>query len=65
MIILDDIIFIPNVKKNIESGAKEFAAVVINGDKVRNITLKLDSLTDTEKDIIESGCLMNYYKDRK
>ncbi len=62
---VDDIIFIPNVKKNIESGAKEFAAVVINGDKVRNITLKLDSLTDTEKDIIVSGCLMNYYKDRK
>ncbi len=62
---VDDILYIPNVKANIESGAKEFEVVVINGDKVRNITLKLDSLTDTEKDIIVSGCLMNYYKDRK
>ena len=62
---VDDILFIPNVKAGIESGATEFKAVVINGKNVREITLKLDSLTDTEKEIIVSGCLMNYYRDRK
>ena len=60
-----DIIYVPNVKTGIINGASEFKAVVINGKNVREITLKLDSLTDTEKDIIVSGCLMNYYKDRK
>ena len=60
-----DIIYVPNVKTGIINGASEFKAVVINGKNVREIILKLDSLTDTEKDIIVSGCLMNYYKDRK
>lgn len=62
---VNDIIYIKDVKKGIEIGAKEFKAIVINGDKVRETILKVDSLTDTEKDIIVSGCLMNYYKDRK
>ena len=60
-----DIIYIPNVKQGILNGASEFEAKVVNGDNVSNITLKLDALTDTEKDIIISGCLMNYYRDRK
>ncbi|MDE6967913.1 MAG: hydratase, partial [Clostridia bacterium] len=62
---VDDILYIPNVKAGIESGAKEFKAIVINGNKVRETILKVDSLTDSEKDIIVSGCLMNYYRDRK
>ncbi|MDE6565742.1 MAG: hydratase, partial [Clostridia bacterium] len=43
---VDDILFIPNVKAGIESGAKEFKAIVIHGNEVRETTLKLDSLTD-------------------
>lgn len=57
-----DYIYIENVKKGIEEGAKEFNATVISGDKKRNITLRLDPLTDTEKEIIIKGCLINYYK---
>lgn len=54
-------IYIENVKQGIISGTKEFTAKVI-GDNPRTITLRLDPLTDTEKQIILKGCLINYYK---
>ncbi len=57
-----DYIYVPNVKDGILSGAKEFSAIVISQGKKRNITLKLDSLTDAEKEIILKGCLINYYR---
>jgi aconitate hydratase len=58
---LGDYIYIEGVRKAIKDGAKEFKAIVI-GDKKREITLKMDALTDAEKDIILKGCLINYYK---
>ena len=54
-------IYIENVKKGIESGAKEFKAKIL-GANPRQITLKMDALTDSEKQIILKGCLINYYK---
>ncbi|MBR2449853.1 MAG: hydratase, partial [Clostridia bacterium] len=56
-----DYIYVENVKDGILSGVKEFKAKVI-GEKVREITLKMDALTDAEKQIILKGCLINYYK---
>ena len=58
---IGDYIYIEKVKEGIESGAKEFKAKVI-GAKTREITLKMDALTDAEKQIILKGCLINYYK---
>ena len=58
---IGDYVYIENVKTLIQSGAKEFKAKVI-GAKVREITLKMDALTDAEKKIILKGCLINYYK---
>ena len=54
-------IYIENIKSAIESGAKEFKAKVI-GKTTREITLKMDALTEAEKQIILKGCLINYYK---
>ncbi|MBQ8426506.1 MAG: hydratase [Clostridia bacterium] len=56
-----DYVYIENVKALLISGAKEFPATVIGNDK-RKITLKMDALTDSEKQIILKGCLINYYK---
>ena len=56
-----DYIYVENVKDGVLSGAKEFKAKVI-GEKTRDITLKMDALTDVEKQIIIKGCLINYYK---
>ena len=54
-------VYVQNVKSAIESGAKEFKATVL-GENKREITLKMDALTDAEKQIILKGCLINYYK---
>ena len=56
-----DYVYIENVKAGLIAGAKEFKAKVI-GKTTRDITLKMDALTDAEKDIILKGCLINYYK---
>lgn len=54
-------VYIENVKELIKNGAKEFKAKVF-GDKERAITLRLDPLTESEKQIILKGCLINYYR---
>ncbi len=54
-------IYISGVKNAVEKGEKSFTAKVI-GEKTRTITLKMDALTDAEKQIILKGCLINYYK---
>ena len=54
-------VLIKGVKEGIANGAKEFKATVLGKHK-RNITLKMDALTDAEKQIILKGCLINYYK---
>lgn len=56
-----DYIYIENVKQGVLSGAKEFKAKVI-GNNPKDIILRLDPLTDSEKEIIIKGCLINYYK---
>lgn len=57
---VDDYILIKGIKEGVLNGAKEFKATVLNKNK--NITLKMDALTDAEKQIILKGCLINYYK---
>ena len=46
----------------VESGAKTFPAVLVRDGASRDITLTMDALTDTEKQIVADGCLINYYK---
>lgn len=59
--VVGEYILIKGVKQAIEQGKTQFNAQVI-GDNNRNITLKMDPLTDAEKQIILKGCLINYYK---
>ena len=56
-----DYIYIENVKQGIVSGAKQFKAKVLGGQN-KEIKLFMDPLTETEKQIILKGCLINYYK---
>ena len=53
----DDIIVVKNVKNVLESG--EIDAFIVRGKDVFKIKLGMDKLTDYEKDIIKSGCLIN------
>ncbi len=54
-------VYIPNAKSLVESGASEFKATVL-GENKREITLRMDALTEAERKIILKGCLINYYK---
>ena len=57
-----DFVFVPGIRKAIESGREEIPAKVITADgRTADITLWVKSLSDTEKEIILEGCLMNYY----
>ena len=54
-------IYIKGIKQAIEDGAKQFKGVIY-GETKREVTLKMDALTQAEKQIILKGCLINFYK---
>ncbi|MGI6029876.1 MAG: hydratase [Eubacteriales bacterium] len=60
----DDYLFVPNIRKAIAEKWDAIPAYVL-GDTVREFTLTVKELTDDERTIILSGCLMNYYRDEK
>ena len=59
---LGDIVLVKGARALVESGAKVFPALLVRGGEIRDITLTMDALTDTEKQIVADGCLINYYK---
>ena len=58
----NDYIFIPGIRKIVSEGISQFSAYIVTKD-MKEITLKMDSLTEDEKEIILAGCLINYYRD--
>ncbi len=56
-----DYIFVPDVRKAVEEKRTEVKAYVV-GSELKEITLKLGDMTDTEREIILKGCLINYYR---
>ena len=60
-----DYIFVPDIRKAVETGAENIAAKVLTKHGTADITLHLAGLTDDEKEIILCGCLMNYYAAHK
>ena len=57
-----DYIYIENITDCVKNSEKPISAKQISGGKVKNIYLQLGALTDEEKRIILSGCLINYNK---
>ncbi len=56
-----DTIYIEGIRKAVESGAEEIKAILTQGGKETALTLKLENLSKEEREIILSGCLINYY----
>ncbi|MEG1138841.1 MAG: hydratase [Lachnospiraceae bacterium] len=56
-----DYVFIPNIKQGVEEQVEIIQAFVVKEDGLKEIQLKLGDLTDTEREIILKGCLINYY----
>ena len=57
-----DYIFIENIRQLIAKDDPVIAATHISGGKAKTIYLTIGSLTEEEKKIILSGCLINYNK---
>ena len=55
-----DYIFLPDVRKAVETKAAEFEAYVVKDGSLTPFALKMGELTDDEKEIILKGCLINY-----
>ena len=55
-----DYIFLPDVRKAVETKAAEFEAYVVKDGSLTPFALKMGELTDDERAIILKGCLINY-----
>ena len=55
-----DFIYIKGIKSAIENGDSRVKAVIVNENGTKEVELSLGAITDEEKDIIVSGCLINY-----
>ena len=61
-----DLIFVPDVRKAVTSGADRVTAKVWRQDgRTGEIALLLPNFTPEEREIVLKGCLMNWYKGRK
>ena len=58
-----DQLWIPGVKAALEGDVETLDATLIQNGTERAVTLSLPNLTREERDIILSGCLINYYNE--
>ncbi len=56
-----DQVVLKGIRASLQCGAESVAATLIQNGAARDITLRLPAMTDEERDIILSGCLINYY----
>ena len=59
---LNDMIFVPGVRRALEEDARSLPAYVIREGKAIAFTLTLAALTADERQILLDGCLINFYK---
>ncbi len=57
-----DYLFIPDVRKAVVEKADAIDAFTVKNGELKKFTLSLGDLTDDERQIIEDGCLINYYR---
>ena len=56
-----DRVYLAGIRAALESDADSIEGILLQGDKKTPLPLKLERLTREERDIILSGCLINYY----
>ncbi len=57
-----DYLFIPNIYDAVSEKKERITAYVVKNDSMKEFELTLGELTDDEREIIQKGCLINYYK---
>ncbi|MBP1765275.1 MAG: 3-isopropylmalate dehydratase [Firmicutes bacterium] len=58
---VDDLIFLPDIRQSVQDGATKIQAILITSKGKTSLELKLENLSPEDRDIILSGCLINYY----
>ena len=58
-----DYIFLPDIRTAVKEGQDDITAYVVDGAKLREISLTLGAMTADEREIILKGCLINYYRE--
>ncbi|MCD8376483.1 MAG: hydratase [Oscillospiraceae bacterium] len=56
-----DRLYVPGIRALLQGDGESVDATLLQGDASRSVTLTLPGLTREERDIILSGCLINYY----
>lgn len=59
-----DYLYVKGIRNAISSHADSILASIIRNNKAIDIVLKIEDLSEGERDIILDGCLINYYKNR-
>ena len=57
-----DYVFVPELRRQLMAMKTELPAKLVSGGKVTDFTLRLDGLSEEERDILLDGCLMNWYR---
>ncbi|MCR5012642.1 MAG: hydratase [Lachnospiraceae bacterium] len=55
-----DYVYLPGIREEVENKADSIKAYAVTAEGVKEFTLALGGLTDTEREIILDGCLINY-----
>ena len=58
-----DQLLIKGIRKAVASGAETIEAILLSGEHQKSLPLLLANLSAAERDILLSGCLINYYAD--
>lgn len=61
-----DYVYVPGAKKALDGDMKDIKAYVIgaDGSGSKEISLYISDMTDTEKEIVKAGCLINFNRNR-
>ncbi len=57
-----DYLFLPDIRKAVSDRSDAIKAFTVAGTQLKPFELRLGDLTDTEREIILKGCLINYYR---
>ena len=60
-----DYIYVPNIRKALDSDLTSIPAYVVRDGRTTEITLYITDMTENEREIVKAGCLINYNRDRK
>ncbi|MCX7781139.1 MAG: hydratase [Negativicutes bacterium] len=58
---VDDYLYLPGIRQAVQSGAAAVEGIIVGKNGCTAVQLKLENLSQDDREIILAGCLMNYY----